>query len=165
MQRFWIAFSEICCLWGVKANRLMDKDLGRAFNCRDFFWIAFYEICCLWGGEGQPADGQGPGQGFRGHAGGWDEAGSGAQEWWTSSLSLPLTNGSGSGSIFGSESNYNPILFFSDFKDANKIFFSHSFFLYIPKRGWIKRSGMGTSSLLCRKDYLLLKAVFWDPPY
>ncbi len=24
---------------GVKANRLMDKDLGRAFNCRDFFGL------------------------------------------------------------------------------------------------------------------------------
>ncbi len=27
----------------------MDKDLGRAFHCRDFFWIVFSEICCLWG--------------------------------------------------------------------------------------------------------------------
>jgi hypothetical protein len=36
---FRIAFSEICCLWGVKANWLMDKDLGRAFNCRDFFGL------------------------------------------------------------------------------------------------------------------------------
>ncbi len=35
----------------------------------------------VFGGEGQPADGQGPGQGFRGHARGRDEAGSSTQEW------------------------------------------------------------------------------------
>ncbi len=52
VEIFWIAFSEICCLWGVKANRLMDKDLGRAFNFRDFFGLPSMRYILSLGDEG-----------------------------------------------------------------------------------------------------------------
>ncbi len=57
--------SLLYVVFGFKANRLMDKDLGRAFNCRDFFFGLPSMRYVIFGGEGQTADGQGPGQGFQ----------------------------------------------------------------------------------------------------